>query len=283
MNKDYFQAWDGSFKYTNETDREIPEGGTWLDKKFIHYGYFNRVVNFLTGEGFDMKPDMEVDECIRKNYRVGRYGGLQINGHRFPNGFEFAFKEYRDDGSFAYHSNEFSYLVGLRARLTLKKITEFVSGLGDFDDRTRFFPKKSEEWIKCRYAEEWHHEQTDTDFDLHDLDGKETEYPYNGRDREGKTIRNGDIKYFRYYDGYLYRGRVYHNINNMWWVIVNQYEFHNVASFELFDLTPEEPRGRIKEARVPAEYAARRKALDGSKTKELVAELRRRGVKVSYC
>ena len=167
----------------------------------------------------------------------------------------------------------------MRTTLILKKIKELVASLGDFEDCTRLYPKDAEEWIKCRYAEEWHHEQKDTNFNLRDLDGQE-QPSYNGRDRDGKTLRNGEIKYFRYYDGYLRRGRIYHNINNMWWVIANKTEVRNVACFELFDLTPEDKRGRKARAKIPEEYTARRKAIGETKTKELISELRRRGVKV---
>ena len=73
--------------------------------------------------------------------------------------------------------------------------------------------------------------------------------PYNGRDREGLTLHNGDIKYFRAWNGYLYRGRIYHNINNMWWVIVDKYTVRNVAAFNLFDLAPDDKRGRLAKAK----------------------------------
>ena len=278
MGKDYYTVSNQGFRYWNETDRGIPAEG-WLKKKFIHYGYFYRVNNLLAELGFDMKPDSTVGKSIRKDYYIGCRGNLEIRGHKFPNGFEYTFKEYQGEGKITCWTNEFSYLEGLRTTLILKKIKELVAGLGDFEDCTRLYPKDAEEWIKCRYAEEWHHKQKDTNFNLRDLDGQE-QPSYNGRDRDGKTLRNGEIKYFRYYDGYLRRGRIYHNINNMWWVIANKMEVRNVACFELFDLTPEDKRGRQVRARIPEEYAARIKAIGETKTKELISELRRRGVKV---
>lgn len=95
-----------------------------------------------------------------------------------------------------------------------------------------------------------------------------------------KTIRNGEIKYFRGRNGYLYRGRVYHDLNNMWWVIINKFEVKRVAAFELFDLAPGDKRGRIAPLRIPPEYISRKQAVSQSATKELVAELRKRGLKV---
>ena len=58
-------------------------------------------------------------------------------------------------------------------------------------------------------------------------------------DRDGKHINCGEVKYFYGYDGYLHRGRVYHNCNMMWWVIENDAVYSNKACFELFDRTTE--------------------------------------------
>ena len=99
-------------------------------------------------------------------------------------------------------------------------------------------------------------------------------------DRDKKTIRNGDIKYFRGRDGYLYRGRVYHDLNNMWWVITDKYTVRKAAAFELFDLGPDDKRGRLARVRIPPEYLEKKKIIEQSTTKELAAELRRRGLKV---
>ena len=69
-------------------------------------------------------------------------------------------------------------------------------------------------------------------------------------------------------------------MNNMWWVIINKFEAKRVAAFELFDLAPGDKRGRIAPQRIPPEYISRKQAVSQSATKELVAELRKRGLKV---
>ena len=171
------------------------------------------------------------------------------------------------------------YLIRLRFMKYRDKIIALLKSLEDLKDETKQNPRLAEEWIKARYAEEWHHEQKDTKFCLSDLDGQ-TQELYNSRDRDKKTLRNGDVKYFRHWNGRLYRGRIYHNINNMWWVILDRFTVRNVASFELFDLTPEDNRRRQAKPRIPKEYQEHRKAIEDAKTRELVNELRRRGVKV---
>lgn len=158
----------------------------------------------------------------------------------------------------------------------MNKIVRIMNQLEDLaPDQSRLNPKLAEEWIKSRYVEEWHHEQKDMNFNLTDTDGEE-QPSYNGLDRDKKVLRNGDIKYFRHWNGYLYRGRIYHNINNMWWVIVDKYTVTNIAAFDLFDLGLEDFRGRQKRPVIPKEYQERRKAIEATSTKELVNELKRR-------
>ena len=165
----------------------------------------------------------------------------------------------------------------------MNKIVYIVNQLEDLaPDQSRLNPKLAEEWIKARYVEEWHHEQKDMNFNLTDTDGKEQPL-YNGLDRDKKVLRNGDIKYFRHWNGYLYRGRVYHNINNMWLVIVDKYTVRNIAAFDLFDLTPEDDLHRMKDPTRSEGYKkhiAHLEKLKAEKTKELVIELKRRGYAV---
>lgn len=115
-------------------------------------------------------------------------------------------------------------------------------------------------------------------FNLSELDGKTCEYNTNNKDRDGKIIYNGEIKYFRdRYTGRLQRGKVYHHINNMWWVISNDTKVTNVADFEFFDLNSEDIKfRRLKEDRKPKEYLDKLKSLEKLKTKDLERELKRR-------
>ena len=102
--------------------------------------------------------------------------------------------------------------------------------------------KTAEELIKEDYMDSWHHPQQGMDFNLLELDG-ETSDAYNNKDRDGKILLNGQIKTFADYYGKIRHGKIYHNINNMWWVIVSEHERLNIASFSFFDDTLRE---RIK-------------------------------------
>lgn len=284
MSKNSYRIYDTTIHYRNNTVN-APKGLDSWRFKYPHFGTLHRIFNMLRAEGFTIENDAEVAKCIRRDYYIGRRGDLELYAHRYPAGFEIMFFqnvviENKNGGRYDFHKfQKMPYMIRLRFMKYRDKIIALLKSVEDLKDGSKADPRLAEEWIKARYVEEWHHEQKDMNFLLSDLDGQ-TQESYNGRDRDEKTLHNGDVKYFRHWDGRLYRGRVYHNINNMWWVILDRFTVRNVASFELFDLTPEDNRRRQAKPRIPEAYQKRRQAIEDTKTRELVNELRRRGVKV---
>ena len=284
MSKNSYRIYDTTIYYRNNTV-EAPNGLDSWRFKYPHFGTLHRIFNMLRAEGFSIENDAEVAKCIRRDYYIGRRGDLELYAHRYPAGFEIMFFqniviENQNGGRYDFDKfQKMPYMIRLRFIKYRDKIIALLKSVEDLEDESKADPRLAEEWIKARYVEEWHHEQKDMNFLLSDLDGQ-TQESYNGRDRDEKTLHNGDVKYFRHWDGRLYRGRVYHNINNMWWVILDRFTVRNVASFELFDLTPEDNRRRQAKPRIPEAYQKRRQAIEDTKTRELVNELRRRGVKV---
>ena len=284
MSKNSYRIYDTTIYYRNNTV-EAPNGLDSWRFKYPHFGTLHRIFNMLRAEGFSIENDAEVAKCIRRDYYIGRRGDLELYAHRYPAGFEIMFFqnvviENKSGGRYDFDKfQKMPYMIRLRFMKYRDKIIALLKSVEDLKDESKADPRLAAEWIKARYVEEWHHEQKDMNFLLSDLDGQ-TQESYNGRDRDEKTLHNGDVKYFRHWDGRLYRGRVYHNINNMWWVILDRFTVRNVASFELFDLTPEDNRRRQAKPRIPEAYQKRRQAIEDTKTRELVNELRRRGVKV---
>lgn len=279
MNKDYYSIYDTSLSFINNTECNGPD---WHKQHFHHCALLHRVFNMLRNEGFEIEKDKNVPKIIRKSHFVGRRGDLEFYAERYPRGFRIEFFQnvnFENPNGGRYDFEKFQkmpYLIRLQYIKYMNKIVRIMNQLEDLaPDQSRLNPKLAEEWIKSRYVEEWHHEQKNMNFNLTDTDGKE-QPSYNGLDRDKKVLRNGDIKYFRHWNGYLYRGRIYHNINNMWWVIVDKYTVTNIAAFDLFDLGPEDFRGRQKKPVIPKEYQERRKAIEATSTKELVNELKRR-------
>lgn len=279
MNKDSYRIYDTGIRYSNNTE----ERKAWREP-YAHYSTFHRVLNMLRDEGFTIEKDAETARCIRKDYYIGRRGDLEVEGRKFPAGFEITFFQnvnIKNPNGGRYDFDKFQlmpYMIGLQYIKYMRKIVDFLNYMKDLDDKSDYRYKYAEDQIKALYVSEWHHEQTDMNFKLSDLDGSTGEPSYNMLDRDKKEILNGQIKYFRYWDGRIRRGKVYHHINNMWFVILDKYNYTCEASFYLFDLSPDDYLGRKKTPRLPKEYQERRKQLEGMKTKELINELKRRGV-----
>ena len=285
--RDYFHITDTRIGYTNETDQKHDD---WLHADFRHYGYFHRCLNMLRDEGFTIQQDPGVAECIRRDYWIGRRGDLEVYGRKYPNGFEIfffqnVFHENPHGGRYDFDKLEkMPYIIRLQYQKYMKRLVDLLETLADVENRTEPRPKTAEERIKVDLVYHWHHYKN-MDFDLHDLDGTAPDPKYagpHGLDKNKKVIRNGDMKYFRHHwNGYLMRGRVYYRANMHWWAIINDREAVLVDNWDLFDDFPSGDPARLVKAKIPESYKKHREELESTKTKELIAELRRRGLKVS--
>lgn len=69
---------------------------------------------------------------------------------------------------------------------------------------------------------------------------------YNLVDKNKKLIYCGEIKHFVDYETKrVLKGIVYHNINNMWWVLLPANVKRNIACFDLFDWDPRFAKKRV--------------------------------------
>ncbi|MGO0986697.1 hypothetical protein ACTPEW_12240 [Clostridioides difficile] len=276
INKEFF-----SLNFINDTE----ETHNLNEDKWSHYIILHRILNFMKSRGFEISRDLEVSKCVRKNYWCGKKGDLEFKAGRFPRGFSIEFFqninfENKNGGYYDFNKFEMApYLVRLMYLNETKKIENFIKNIvPNIKCATKKDYKLAIDKIKYRYVDSWHHPQKNMDFNLNSLDGTTCEN-YNNTDRDGRIIFNGDIKYFRD-RGRLNRGKVYCNINNMWWVILNNTEYTNIAGFNLFDVKEEDFKIRRKvEDRKPKAYIEKMKNIKSYSNKELIKELRNRGFK----
>jgi hypothetical protein len=217
---------------TNGTSITVNDG-----KKYL----LDKVFTLLESRGFKI----QTDQRILKEYPIladthweGIKGDLRFKSHIYPVGFDVKFfqevvTENRHGGYYDSDKLEkMTYLIKCEFLITRKLICELIESEG-FSNRAEPSFKYAFDRVMYKIKSCWHYKE-----------GKELpgyEFPsYNAKDRDEKQIYNGQTKYFRDYKGRLKRGTVYHNINNMWWAILNKWDYTNVASFHLFDLTTEE-------------------------------------------
>jgi len=298
MTSDTFAIYDTRMNYTNNTDRGTDTSRGWLRKKFLHYSYFYKILHTLEREGFAVEQDPETRaryKSIAKDHWYGRRRDLEFVARKYPNGFEIEFfqnavHENPNGGRYDFDKLEkMPYLIRLQYTKYMGIVVETLKSLVEVKDITKPVGKTAEEKIvidlSCNF---WM--LPDKDFDIHKLDGTDPGegygwggYPGKTKDRDGKLVKNGDIKYFRHWwTGYLMRGRVYYRANQQFWAITDQNNVELVQHANMmFDPTQEDYScPRKAQNRAPEEYKKRRAAIDETKDKELIAELRRRGLKV---
>jgi hypothetical protein len=122
------------------------------------------------------------------------------------------------------------------------------------------------------------------DFNLSEYDGLNSTMDqsccsydsYKYFDRDKKMLHNGELKYFRDNNGYLCRGRIYHRLNMMFWIVINDSKTTVKADYELFDLMDSDQRCRVARKNTPKEYTDKVEFLSELSVKELERELRKR-------
>ena len=128
------------------------------------------------------------------------------------------------------------YLRRLRTKLAMKRIIDVLLSIGFTRDDRNVYPADALAAVMKHRRE------------LEDFQGPEfytrPQERYNTIDADGVVMKDGDVRYFWDYSGRLLRGTVYRNINNMWWVVCNQFCYRNVANFQLFAWKPEMGRRR---------------------------------------
>ena len=288
MNEFSISVRDCHIGYHNKDEKCSP-GSHWDIYKhrdvYKHYGFFHRLMNYMRCIGYSIEKDpvtLERFPRIAYCHWYGRKGDLEFNAEYYPAGFSISFFqniniENKNGGRYDFDKfDKMPYYIRCEMIRTMRNVRAFFNKF-PLKDVTKPHYTDAENKIKWLFVESCHHPQQSMDFDLHDLDGTPgSKYKYNILDRDGKEIRNGDIKYTRDYQGYLVRCRVYHNINNMWACILNHDEWIARACFELFDLKDSDVRGRSRPKAPPKEYQQKMKLLHGMKTSELEKELHRR-------
>lgn len=207
----------------------------------ISHPVLERLFDFMRFRGFEIGSDPKVDRdypTLSKDRFAGKKGDLLFVGerHQISASIEFYQEinvENRNGGRYDFDKfDKMPYLLQKRFLVERKHIERFLLEEG--------FTCDAEPILKTSYDKVFHElNSPNRHWNSEDLPD------YNALDKDGKRINNGEVKYFRDRKGTLMRGTVYHNINNMWWVIVNKDFYRNLAAFELFDLDTK-PENRIR-------------------------------------
>ena len=149
-----------------------------------------------------------------------------------------------DDSQTIYNHIDKTFINKTKIKALAYKLEKYLVSLGYpievelVNNRYKF----AEENIYQHYEKGWHHkEHYGVEKTLKEIADSYCEAEKkNSRDlldKNKKPLINGELKYFRDYKGHLRRGEIYHNLNNMFWVITDKYSYTNKANFDLFDIS----------------------------------------------
>ncbi|WP_163321658.1 UvrB/UvrC motif-containing protein [Draconibacterium mangrovi] len=213
-----------------------------------HYQLWEHILGYLSRRGFHVTADPRILKeyrCLTKDHKYGIKNNLEFKTERFPTGFNIEFyqninTEHKSGGEYDFRKYELMpYLIKLSFRNEVLRLAEYARKKG-----VNVVIEKPLSDIKKIIEDNQKnpHVHGPDIYCLQDI-AKYMDKPgmcYNDKDANGKKIICGEIKAFYNSKRRLLIGEVWHHINNMWWVLING-ERHNIASFHLFDYSPDLP------------------------------------------
>lgn len=238
----------------------------WAESKgstfgeYPHQDIYDLLFDFFKSIGFVQYKDKEFNKrykCLSKTHHQFKSAKspLLIYCEIYGRGFKIEVghsKNSHGDGSLAFYcsGNQYrkinSYLENIRVRVMLDKIANhFIN----FEVEIKREKKLSEieKIIKSDNENTHIHGPVECLEDIRTYIENKPQESYNCQDKDKNNLYCGQVKYFYDYNGILKRGKIWHHINNMWWVLCAKKRF-NKACFELFDYYPGVP---LKKSRLP--------------------------------
>lgn len=193
---------------------------------------FNRLCDTLASAGFVIGSDPKVDanyKCISKYHRYGRRGDLEVHAEVYATGCKFEFFQNivtvnSSGGQYDFDKLEkMPYLLRKAWELSCRRLSALLSSWG-YDERKKVESQNPDPLAD--FNDRWDGEYEKAR-GIHRFKRREDGWPDDsetyargyGADANGQRIEIGSIRYTRDLKGYLRRGRMYPNMNDMWGMV----------------------------------------------------------------
>jgi hypothetical protein len=242
--------------YRNIVNLNFEKRGDSFTLNVPHKNKWLAIIRFLKRRGFKVTENAYYKkqyECLSPYHKIGykkdivmlmeiNCGRIDVEFGNIQNLWKDKPQNFWNDPSDDRHT-KLTYLEGLAVKLEIKKLMQFCDKYNH-----EFVPEDSsfnpEEYIinKLNINSHIHGKVTCLNDIKKSIAEDSYDYTHNSTDANGKKIICGENKYFYdYFTRRLSVGVAWHNINNMWWVIVNNRKY-NIACFNLFDFDPAIPK-----------------------------------------
>jgi hypothetical protein len=231
----------------------------WDMKKYPHYKLWLNVLRYFKSREFVINKNDYIYrnfQCLSQYHKVGLKKSLKCSFEITNRGITLKLsnkKNYPEDSCGNVWDDPtdkrhiaLTYIERLQEKVEIQKFKKYLISLGFAfkEDEDNLSP---EDYIlnNLKINNHIHGEVNSLDDIRKNITEDSYDYLCNSDDKNGKKIISGTKKYF--YDWRtkrLFCGKVYHNINNMWWVIYGD-QLHNIACFDLFDFTNDLPKRKL--------------------------------------
>jgi hypothetical protein len=198
------------------------------------------VLQHMAARGFRVENDSSVPENIRQDYHYAIKDAIECKITLSGRSLEMKFyqnvvKENRHGGEYDFsRRSKMPPLIGKQYELERNKLVNMMGSLGyTFNQSTKLLGM---DFINSRRAELCSFQRKDM--------YSEPPHGGNANSAEKEPLTDGDTVYTKGPNGRWRTGIVYHNINNMWWLIFPCKTVTNVGSYECHLTAPAELRGR---------------------------------------
>jgi len=215
---------------------------------FKHYKMWIESIEILKELGY--KPF--IDKEFKKQFKTllpthawGNKNGLKFEARIYPAGFSIEF--YQDinfENKFGgkHDFNKYNKMPP-RLKLSFNYTAEYLLkklvgkyNLKLYDQSEIRFPKlTAEEQIIKRFREVSFDRNNITSLDQIESYMSDYDFKHNSNSGVSDILKCGQTRRFFGWDKKMHKGVIYHNINNMWWIITSKYKYTNVACFEIFE------------------------------------------------
>lgn len=215
-----------------------------------HINIWESLINFLIKRGYKVGANEHYTKnykCLSKYHKIGKRKDIIILLEISARGIEIEIghtKNFWHDMATSFWDNwhdkytKLEYLEDKSVELEIKRVIEFLSKYTQ-NIKSNEDSKNPLEFIFEKERINKHiHGGAQSIEEIKSYMETKNHMTSNILDKNGKKIITGERKYFYDYSTKrLLYGIAVHNINNMWWIIMNN-KFTNIACFELFDYTP---------------------------------------------
>lgn len=192
----------------------------------------DKLIDHLRSRGFHIENDQSVDKIIRDDFHCGNKGALEVYIHASGRCLQIDFfqnvvRKNPNGGRYDFERRQkMPFMIGKQYELERNKIAALMAGLG--------FPLASK--IQRQGMDEINFNRAE--HEAFQRRARTIPEPYNSVTATKGTVHDGDTVYFRHWNKRWSAGTAYHNINNMWWVLLPCGSVTNIASFEFHHDVP---------------------------------------------